>query len=395
MAEELKEYKNIRFSNRIDSESNWRVANPKLWRGEVAFVNRGNNEYVMVLGTGDSYNMKDILSNLNTGTHDGYVFYPGPRSSGITGDIPPATATTVGGVKVGPTADSGLILDSQGNLKNAIFNGYDTSKECYFVDKLYIKNLEYDNQQTTPTFSGNTITLRYDNPAGLAQNQITGIQFDNMYGGGKNGQKGFIGFNHLYQLVISVPNQGNVPILGVASPNNTITGLVRADETSIYGSVVECSALNVVDGATESVYSPTQALTINITPPKLKINGQEASYNAMDREYNVYMDGGLTPENAEKLARLEQSLEDIETLKQETIVRIMEGSLVKVTDNKNRTYTIDHQTIKMEDSTTTSLNYIVDSLTGKTEVVTLLSDIEVDDYGHIKKKHFKSLSWTR
>ena len=352
---DLKIYKNVRFANRIDTEANWAMANPTLEPGELAFV--GNDEnYIMILGDTHKKPIKEILNELSTGKHDTHVFYPGKNGSGGSGgggggggssSIPIATIDTIGGVKVPTSATSGLNLKKDGTLTNALISRYDSSRECFVIKKLYVENLEYDNKVTNPAFEGDTITLRDGLSSALTLR--AGIVITSL----KKDFDGFFGLSANNRLTIKQLDGTYVEMLGVSAVNNDTVGLISIVKGASVATIQNCSTLTITDSAENTVYTPSgDNITIDVTPPKLKVNGQDTVYNAETREYNVEIDGGLTEENRQKIAQLEQSLDDIETLKRETLIDVKAGDVIRAVKNGDRTVTIHHAEVAVgrEDS---------------------------------------------
>jgi hypothetical protein len=391
---DVKIYKNVRFANRIDTEANWAMANPTLEPGELAFVGSDEN-YIMILGDTHKKPIKEILNELSTGKHDTHVFYPGKNSSNNSGggggstSIPIATIDTIGGVKVPTAASSGLNLKRDGTLTNALINRYDSSRECFVIKKLYVENLEYDNKETNPSFEGDTITLRDGETTALSLR--AGIVIDSL----KKDFDGFLGLSSNNRITIKQLDGTYVEMLGLSAVNNDTVGLVSIVKGASTATIQQCSTLSVVDSGTTATYTPAgNNVTIDVTPPTIKVNGQTTTYDANAREYSIVLDGGLTPENIAKIEQLEQSLDDIATLQRETLVDVKAGNIISVTKNNDRTVTIHHAEVAVGRTDSDSiLNYHVEQ-TSQPEVIYFLTDIDVDEYGHITKKYYKGITWT-
>jgi hypothetical protein len=184
-------------------------------------------------------------------------------------------------------------------------------------------------------------------------------------------------------------------MLGLSAVNNDTVGLVSIVKGASTATVQQCSTLSVVDSGTTATYTPAgNNVTIDVTPPTIKVNGQTTTYDANAREYSVVLDGGLTPENIAKIEQLEQSLDDIATLQRETLVDVKAGNIISVAKNNDRTVTIHHAEVAVGRTDSDSiLNYHVEQ-TSQPEVIYFLTDIDVDEDGHITKKYYKGITWT-
>lgn len=384
---EIKIYKNVRFANRIDTEANWVMNNPTLEPGELAFVGEAG-DYYMILGDTHKKPIKQIIQEQKSGAHDTHIFYPGKGSSspGGSSSIPIASATLVGGVKVAESVTSGLILSTDGSLSNALIERYDFTRDCFVIKKLYVQNLEYDNKVTNPAFEGDTLTLR--DGATIPVSVKAGIVITNL----KRNFNGFLGLSAENRIMIAQEDGTNAQVLGIGYTGQDASGMVQITKDGNVAYLKPCTTLNIIDGTNSLVYDPSlESVAINITPPAIKVNGQSTSYNAETREYNITLDGGLTPENITRIEQLEQSLDDIATLKTETLTDIQAGDRITVT-KIDRVVTVDHAGNTLKEEEIGAARYTV-SNTSNPEILRFLTNIELDEYGHVTKKYFTDIEW--
>ena len=392
---ETKIYKNVRFANRIDTESNWVMANPTLEPGELAFVGENGN-YVMILGDTHKKPIRQIIQEMGTGAHDSHIFYPGKNNSGSGGGggggsttIPVASATILGGVKVPEEKVSGLTLAGDGTLKNALVSKYDYDRGCFVVNKLYIKDLEYDNKVTNPSFEGDFLTLRAESTNAL--DVKSGIVIKSL----QEGFDGFLGLSAENKIIVAQTDGTYSELVGIASTGVGV-GLVNYASSNNYATITECSTLTLRTNTGDIAYSPSSpAVNVDVTSPPISVNGQVFHYDSNDHLYNIELEGGLTEENRQKLEQLSQSLDDIDTLKRETLINVLEGNLIDVLNNNDRTVTVTHSEVSQGLAEITTTTYTVTNASDgeDLEAIKLLADIEVDNYGHITKKKFITLSW--
>lgn len=383
---ETKIYKNVRFANRIDTEANWVMNNPTLEPGELAFVG-DNGNYFLILGDMHRTPIKQIIQEREAGGHDSHIFYPGKKGSGGTGAIPIASATLVGGVKIPDYSTSGLTIAVDGSLKNALIEKYDFTRNCFVIKKLYVQDLEYDNKVTNPSFEGDTLTLREGQTSPVSVK--AGMVITNL----KRSFNGFLGLSANNRIMLGQEDGTFAEVFGIGYTGQDFTGMIKLSKDGNVAIPTACQTLIIQDGENTLTYDPSfSTVAINITPPTIKVNGQSTTYNAETREYNLILDGGLTPENIEKIEQLEQSLDDIQNLKTETLTDVQEGSKIKVS-KVDRVVTVSHDTSALQENNVSSADYTVKTTTNP-EVIRVLVDIEVDEYGHIIKKHFKDITWT-
>ena len=392
---ETKIYKNVRFANRIDTEANWVMNNPTLEPGELAFVGE-NGDYIMILGDTHKKPIGQIINDMRNGTHDSHIFYPGKHSGsgggggGGSTNIPVASATLLGGVKIPEEHISGLVIAGDGTLKNALTEKYDYDRGCFVVNKLYIKDLEYDNKVTNPSFEGDFLTLRADSTEPLAVK--SGIVIKSL----QTNFDGFLGLSAENKIIIAQTDGTYAELVGI-SPTGVNKGFISYSTGNNYATIVVCNPLNITTNAGQVSYDPTApTASIDVSSPPIAVNGQVFNYNTTDNRYNIELDGGLTEENRQKLEQLERSLSDIEQLKTETITDVVGDKLIEAIKN-NRTITVTHSVATKELDEEANATYVVEDAPEGTDLesIKLLADIVVDQYGHVIKKKFIHLAWKR
>lgn len=389
---ETKIYKNVRFANRIDTEFNWIATNPTLEPGELAFVGE-NGDYYMILGDTHKKPIRQIISEIPSGLHDTHVFYPGKSTSsggggaGGSTSIPVASATILGGVKVPEEKVSGLTISGDGTLKNSLISKYDYDRNCFVVNKLYIKDLEYDDKVANPSFEGDFLTLRADSTNAL--DVKAGIVIKSL----QEGFDGFLGLSAENKIIVAQTDGTYAEMVGI-SPTGTPLGLVSYTTGNNYATITPCSNLTFTTNSGTTIYNPaTAAASINVSSPPISVNGQVFNYNATADQYEIELDGGLSSENLERLEQIEMSLDDIENLKVETITEVYSGNNITVVNNNDRTVTVNHNVKSLLDSGLDTKRITVGPLSDNPEKINILADIEVDEYGHITKKKFFQISW--
>lgn len=149
-----KEIRNARFCNRIDTSYNWNRVNSTLLEGELGIVTDsimdtlGNNRSIIVIGDG-AHSVANILeSPLN---YNDNIIYPGKWA---------ASSDILGSVMVTDYKKSGLKLNEEGYLTNAISSKYNDAFRCFEVDKLYVKDLVFNNKNEAALFSSDYLTIR-------------------------------------------------------------------------------------------------------------------------------------------------------------------------------------------------------------------------------------------
>lgn len=384
-------YKNVRFANRIDTEANWVDANPVLEPGEIAFVGQ-SGYYYMVVGCEHKTSMANIV--LNPEEHATHIFYPGSGGSGGGGGgaIPVATDSTIGGVKVAHPFLSGLTLETDGALSNALVSGYDAVEERFIIDRLHVKNLSFDQQSSNLSASGNYITVRAEADSGMGSEDIAGIVVENITGEYYNG---FLGINRDNQIVI---NYLGSPIAGVMV-TGVGAGYVLAEEKLPYATIVPFKPLTFVDGGVTTQYTPDKADTsITLTPPAIKVNGQTTSYNAELREYNISLSGGLTPENAAKLEQFDNYISIIDSLNSQHI-NAVEGDGTHISAEMiangelGQKIKVTHNNIECTNENSNRRYTIQSSSDPNAEGITVITGITLDSKGHVTGISTANIAW--
>lgn len=384
-------YKNVRFANRIDSEANWVDADPTLEPGELAFVGQ-NGYYYMVVGCEHKTSMANIV--LNPEGHATHIFYPGSGGSGGGGGgaIPVATDSTIGGVKVAHPFLSGLTLETDGSLSNALVSGYDAVEERFIIDRLHVKNLSFDQQSSNLSASGNYITVRAEADGGMGSEDIAGIVVENITGEYYNG---FLGINRDNQIVI---NYLGSPIAGVMV-TGVGAGYVLAEEKLPYATIVPFEPLTFIDGEVTTQYTPDKADTsITLTPPAIKVNGQATAYDADLREYNISLDGGLTPENAAKLEQFDNYITIIDNLNAQHI-NAVEGDGTHISAEMiangelGQKIKVTHNNIACTNENSNRRYTIQSSSDPNAEGITVITGITLDSKGHVTGISTANIAW--
>lgn len=388
-------YKNVRFANRIDFASKWREEGPELASGEIAFVS-DNGKYYMVVGCEDGTNMAEILDHLDD--HASHIFYPGPGSpGGGGGSIPPATASTIGGVKVGFWQESGLLLED-GVLTNALVHDYKGDR--FIINKLHVNDLSFDRQTENVSSTGNYITVRADKGAGMGAKEVAGLIVNNIDG---NGKQGFLGINLNNQIVIKdLPQNVDVPgVIVAVDPDDGGTGYIDAKAGAPYANIIPFGSLTFEKNKTEiAKYTPESNVSIDLTPPGIRVNGQLTSYDMENNEYNIALEGGLTEENAANLEQFDNYIGIINDLNAKHI-NAVEGDGVYISAEivKNGEFgkkiIVTHNDITPEKDIGGDVDYPIQSKNDQTrERLTVITGIEVDDKGHVTKIVSKDIAWT-
>ena len=386
-------YKNVRFANRIDTEANWVDADPVLEPGEIAFVGQAGS-YYMVVGCEHQTSMANIV--LNPSAHASHIFYPSTGGSGGGGggggSIPVATDSTVGGVKVAHEFLSGLRLEGDGSLSNALIESYDSVNQRYVIGKLHVRNLSFDQQSESVSSTSNYITVRSGATAGLAEGGVAGLVVENITGEYYNG---FLGINRNNQIVINYlgsPMEGTV-VVGEGS------GFVYAEKELPYATIVPFEPLTFIDGEATIQYTPDRSGTsIILTPPAIKVNGQTTSYNAELREYNISLDGGLTPENAAKLEQFDNYITIINNLNAQHI-NAVEGDGTHISAQMiangelGQKIQVTHKDITCTNENINRRYTIQSSSDPSAEGITVITGITLDSKGHVTGISTANIAW--
>ena len=409
---------NARFCNRIDSLPNWREHNPILRSGELGIIMNGiNQQTVGIIGNGTN-TVNDILDNYPI-YNNNIIFF----GQGAQYQIPLA-GLEVGGVYSTDKYTTGISIKN-GVIQNELVSEYDDTNLCYVVDKLRINSLIYDNLSMLPTFNTNFIELRYIDPN--ADNTITPTPLqDGEYAGIKiinsttatNGAliSTEIAIDNTEQLYVT-KQMTKYPVLtmtelmpdyyGPASSKMTIPCFISVDKETKLGTFVKPSFLTftnpywsititdpntgeeiITDGT--KTYDGSTPISIDLTPPTVVFNSQVFNYDSTTNTYSIILDeGGLSPENAEKIAKIDnlesniininntinninQSLEN-KLEAQDIVFQESETTAVQTTGTS---YTISLKQVTVQNKTGQDTN--------ASSGFTAITDIEVDEYGRLK-----------
>jgi hypothetical protein len=393
MADDIKTYKNIRFSNRIDTESKWKSAAAILADGEIGFV-RDKGYFIVGDGKTNSY---AIISNPDSYSKN--IYYTGAAEGGGGGGssytLPVATQSVLGGVR--STDKRGIVIDSDGYISSDLVSYYNNAKECYEVNKLYIHQLEYDNKETTSEFDGSNLILRASSTAPLLYGEYSGITVNKL----TNNINGFLGLSANNYITIMSQDGGYTEVVGIypyTAPGEVARGIVSIAEGNNYANIASSSALVIVGQGDTQAYRPEneEDIRIDLTPATITINGQVIK--PFENNYFITLDGGLTPENAEKLDNLDKQIERIDFLEQNSLssATTVPDTVLKTTIGdptpNGRNIEIEHLGNKPETDSESQYIYPIKN-TSDPEVITVIVGIECDDTGHVTKIITRDLGW--
>lgn len=404
----IKQYPNVRVSHLIDTPENWRESRIHLMTGEVAFVGSGGS-YYMILGDEHHTPIKDIVFDIQNGStaHDSHIFYSGRDNKGGGGGggggsdfvLEPATAEKLGGVKIPELPASGLLIDEQGNLINAMNCGYDSITGRWTINKLHVDDLTFNQQSADLSTSSDVIALRLNATEYLKEDERAGLVVKAL----QDGVEGFLGIDTYNRIVINNWGMSEtcVPIKAMAG-----TGFVCVTDGAPSATLVAPSSVKLQRTAEYFYeYSPIDGLVFNKngTPeaasaieliPNIVVNSMPVSYDGETNTYNIELDGGLTPEMAERLARVESVEERIGELEKAAVTDAVGDDHIETTIADN-TLTVVHKNITVEVPAQATRKYGVKANSAEAilPTETFISDIEVDEKGHITKIVKTSLAW--
>lgn len=388
-------YNNVRFANRIDKQSKWIAAGPVLAPGEIAFVrsNSGDDYYMVVGREGETTGMDVIVDNPRA--HASHIFYPASSSSGGGGTIPIASDENVGGVKVSGWRTSGLMLDTEnGNLKNGLLHDdrsyYSHEKECFVIHKLHVDNLSFGKQTEHVSASGNYITVRAG-ATGPLDEEYAGILVHNING---NDAEGFLGINQSNQIVLKDLGTFFAGAIVSVNKEEEKAGYIVTRPGSSAATVEAFKPLTfkeneeIIDKYT---YTPDKSgISIDLTPPVIKVNGQLITCDLDKREYDIALEGGLTEENARKLEQFGNYTDVIEKLNKEQI-NVAEGDKhisVGIKENESgegQTITVTHNEIDLTTDPYEGKYFVYTDGHKDAKDMLVVMDIDVDKEGHVTK----------
>lgn len=385
---DIKQYNNIRFANLIDEPNRWKTTSFVPANGEFVVLDDRDNTAI-VIGDG-STSIATMIENKNN--YASRFFYNSKQSGsggGGTSSLPTASATVKGGIKVKSAAQSGLKMSGE-FLSNALISGYDTTKQCFWIEKLYVKDLSYDSKDISNGFAGSTIILR--DGATSAATEPAGIVVTKL----QNSFDGFLGLNTNNFITLKDTSGGYVS--GVLLPVTKGSGFVTIGNSNI-ATVTKPGTLTFNNGLGQTeVYDPTNAgdTAITVQFPSIVVNGQNIGIS--DGKYTIELSGGLTPDNAEKIGKIDGIDNRLKTLETNAITDAAgQTQQIKIT-RENGKITVSHEgaDIKRDpnaDPTTTAKAPIPVYVAHHedTVTVTVLGDIVLDDCGHVIQKQYKQL----
>ena len=368
------EIRKARFANRIDTLNNWKTERPTLYRGELGLVtdNSGNLLYGIV---GDGSNDAGTIIE-NPTTYNDNFFYSG-KGAQYEFNVP-ATTTTIGGFKLMGTSNEPLIMTSKTtggkkeylDLSPDLITGWNSVYGCFEVPKLFIKELYTLKETEEAVFKAEKIILRDDtdepNPTpAMEEGDYSGITVNNI----QEGVDGFMGLN--YQ---GLPHtlRGNIyyPMaLYNPSINKNTKGYVSINPGDSLITVTPHKALTIKRGTKEEVYNGIDN-NINLEYPTITLNNQSLVYDENSNTYSASFDGGLTEENAEKIAKI-----DVIESTMLTKEKITSGLDIKITGDSN--ITIEHKKY----TTTNAGGQEIEIPSG---YVSFITGLEIEN-GHITK----------
>lgn len=330
---------NARFANRIDTEYNWKEAGSILKNGELALItnNSGEIKYGII---GDGSN--SIMTMINDpDNYDDRFFYSG-KGAQYEFNVR-AGNSTLGGVKIANTENNPLVMNGDYlEITPSLITGWDTTHSCFEVPKLFIKELYTLKETEEAVFKAEKIILRDDTdepsptPA-MKEGDYSGITVNNI----QEGMDGFIGLN--YQ---GLPHtlRGNVyyPMaLYNSSINKNTKGFASINPGNSLITLTEPKSLTIKRGTKEEIYNGIDN-NIILEYPTITLNNQSLTYNEETNTYSASFDGGLTTENAEKIAKID-TIESTMLTKE----KITAGLDINITGDSNITIShakIDHDT---------------------------------------------------
>lgn len=337
-----KEIKNARFTNRIDTRNNWTNYRPTLLKGEIGLVT-DNNEKILYGIVGDG--ATDIGTMIdNSDAYDDNFFYSGKGAQYEFKTV--ANSSTLGGIKLlggdhPPlilTKNTGETSNERLTISNDLISGWDETHSCFEVPKLFIKELYTLKETEEAVFKAEKIILRDDTdepsptPA-MEEGDYSGITVNNI----QEGVDGFIGLN--YQgLPHTLRGSVYYPMaLYSSSINKNTKGFASINPGNSLITLTEPKSLTIKRGTKEEVYNGIDS-NINLEYPTITLNNQSLTYDEETNTYSASFDGGLTTENAEKIAKID-TIESTMLTKE----KITAGLDIEITGNSN--IIIDHVTI--------------------------------------------------
>lgn len=379
-----KQIQNARFFNRIDTSERWAAATSTvLGNGELGIVTIGSSpEYILV---GDGTTPVSAFVTDETMEYDKQKIYMGKGAQYefdlIAGD------GRLGGIQIKDNSqDSGLIINGEGYLSNAMQNGWDQEEECFIVNKLYIKNLITDEKQEQHVFESDKIILRYNNQSPLDGMSFAGVEVENIDG---EGFKGFFGLDNQNRLVVrhGVWDYRFAPVVTIT--DFSTSGFMMYNHEEADWELGYLKPLSIINGDKTFNYDGTVTHAINVTPPTIILNSQTLTYDSEKNSYTGEFVGGLTTENKEAIdkaiadsAATAEELTNVKAqmLTSETITLTPGTNITIDTNSSTGRYnaTVNHSTITTTTNSTASESIKVDS----DKSFSFITGITVDN-GHV------------
>lgn len=391
MAEQYKIYDNIRTVQRCDTINNWQYySTATLATGELGCVFDNNFEHpYIVLGgatsaTGEPFTMRYITKNRDKENIAPYIFISKQEVEEIVNggvQIPVASTTEIGGIKMAPL--SGLMLDQNNALRSAIFT-WNYDKGCYSTDHLYVNTLEFGNKIESSLFDSDTITLRAS--ATTYEFDFAGITVPT-----DTDSHAMLGVNSSKQLVIS--DKYNIPTvaLPLQHPNADVAYCaVSCASDDTLGTLVPLNSLQFINSKTENTlsYNGSELVEVDITPPDIIVNGQNAFYDIDNNQFNIHLDGGLTEENLSKINSIDALARQVSELQssvdERLTIEVSGNNKINVqtqTQGTQKTFIVQHDTYQAIVPGTAS--YSVKAGDSSRDTLSCITSLSVDDYGHL------------
>lgn len=386
----IKQITNARFCNRIDTSDNWYEKSSILEKGEFGIViSNSIPQYILI---GDGTTTASAMIDDTILQYDKQKIYLGKGAQyefNVT-----ASDEILGGIKVkNAYQDCGLYIDENGFLYNSLANNWDIEKNCFVIEKLYVKNLLTDDTQEQNVFEADQIVLRYNAEQALNETEYAGVEVNNIDGSSSNG---FFGIDKDNNFVV---RQGpllyfKTPLLDSTEFNSS--GILKYSNEENKWSISNQESLEIINGENMLQYNGTERIEINLTPPTIILNSQELPYDNETKTYTGNFTGGLTQENKElidqaiadsnavkeELTNVQKDLENIEITKLSSdTITIQPGTNITVNTTAGQgeySATINHETITTTQTSTASESIKV----GSDKSFTFITGIEIEN-GHV------------
>lgn len=378
-----KQITGARFFNRIDTSDSWVNASSILGNGEFGIVTIGSAPSYILIGDGST--PADVMIQDEAFEYDKNKIYLGKGAQYEFTLI--ASDGQLGGIKLKDhPEDCGLSIDEEGYLTNALQSGWDVEKQCFVVNKLYIRSLITDEKQEQDVFKSDRITLRYEANGPLGDGEFAGVDIENIDG---EGETGFFGIDNQNRFVLRKGTWDYWYAPFVQITDFTTSGFLMYNSEEADWELTYLKTLNITNGEDTFAYNGTVDYSINITPPTITLNAQELTYDDITRSYTGTFDGGLTEETK---ASIDQAVTNSTTALEETNnmklvmltsekITIQPGTNITVNTTAGQgeySAIINHETIVTTQTSTASESIKVDS----DKSFTFITGIEVEN-GHV------------